>query len=46
MTQPFKIDLIMTYWDQINSPLKEKVKDFFQFIQGPKNANNTNPAVM
>lgn len=35
----------MTYWDQINSPLKEKVNDFFQFIQGPKNANNTNPAV-
>lgn len=27
MTQPTKIDLIMKYWDSINSPLKDQIKE-------------------
>ena len=45
MVQPTNIDSIMSYWDAIDSPLKEKVKNFLRFVQGPKRANNDNPSV-
>lgn len=45
MTQPKEMDQIMSYWVELNSPMKEKVKDFFKFHQGTKRANNDNPSI-
>lgn len=44
MCQPTDPDLIMKYWDEIDCPVREKVKDFFR-LQGPKRANNKNPSI-
>lgn len=44
MVQPVELNLIDSYWDAINSPLKEKIKNFFH-IQGPKRANNENSSI-
>lgn len=41
MTQPNDPESIMKYWDEIDSPMKDKVKDFFR-LQGPKRCNNKN----
>lgn len=44
MTQPTDVNLIMDYWDSIETPFKEKIKSYFKF-QGPKRSNNETPTV-
>lgn len=41
MVQPIESNLIDSYWDDTNSPLKDKIKNFFH-IQGPKRSNTEN----
>lgn len=44
MCQPSDPEMIMKYWDSIDSSKREQIKDFLR-LQGPKRANNKNPSL-
>lgn len=44
MCQPSEPEMIMKYWDSIDSPKREQIKDFLR-LQGLKRSNNKNPSL-